>query len=62
MLITLYERERLALSKAMLAVSLGAYLICYDRRQIGKTRDFTQLARRREARGLLLVENLADSL
>ena len=38
------------------------YLICYDRRQIGKTRDFTQLARRREERGLLLVENLADSL
>ena len=38
------------------------YLICYDRGEIGKTRDFTELARRREARGLLLVENLADSL
>ena len=31
-------------------------------REIGKTRDFTELARRREARGLLLVENLAESL
>ena len=38
------------------------YLICYDRGEIGKTRDFTELARRREARGLLRIENLAERL
>ncbi len=35
-------------------------LICYDRGQIGKTRDFTELARQREKRGLIYVENLAE--
>ena len=36
------------------------YLICYDRRQIGKTRDFVELARRREKKGLIHIENLAE--
>ena len=36
------------------------YLICYDRGQIGKTRDFMELARHRERKGLIHIENLAD--
>ena len=36
------------------------YLICYDRGQIGKTRDFVELARRREKKGLIHIENLAE--
>ena len=36
------------------------YLICYDRGQIGKTRDFVELARKRERKGLIHVENLAE--
>ena len=38
------------------------YLICYDRGQIGKTRDFVELARKRERKGLIHVENLAEQL
>ena len=38
------------------------YLICYDRGEIGKTRDFAELARRREKRGLIHIENLAERL
>lgn len=36
------------------------YLIAYDKRLVGKTRDFVDLARRLEAKGLLRVDNLAD--
>ena len=36
------------------------YLICYNRGEIGKTRDFAELARRREKRGLIHIENLAE--
>lgn len=36
------------------------YLICYNRGQIGKTRDFVELARRREKKGLIHIENLAE--
>ena len=38
------------------------YLICYDRGQIGKTRDFVEIARKRERKGLIHVENLAEKL
>ena len=38
------------------------YLICYDRGEIGKTRDFAELARRREKSGLIHIENLAERL
>ena len=38
------------------------YLICYDSGQIGKTRDFVELARQREKKGLLHIENLADEV
>ena len=38
------------------------YLICYDRGQIGKTRDFVELARQREKKGLIHVENLAEKI
>ena len=36
------------------------YLICYDRGQIGKTRDFVELARQRERKGLIHIENLSE--
>ena len=38
------------------------YLICFDRGQIGKTRDFVELARKRERKGLIHIENLAEKL
>ena len=38
------------------------YLICYDRGQIGKTRDFVELARKRERKGLIHIDNLAEQL
>ena len=38
----------------------AAYLLCYDRGQIGKTRDFVGLARQRERKGLIHSENLAE--
>ena len=36
------------------------YLICYYRGLVGKTRDFVELAMRRERRGLMHVCNLAE--
>lgn len=38
------------------------FLICYDRGVIGKTRDFVALARGREKRGQIHVENLAEEI
>ena len=38
------------------------YLICYDRGQIGNTRVLVEEARRREGKGLIKVENLAQLL
>ena len=38
------------------------YLICYDRGQIGKTRDYVAFARRRERKGLIHIENLAETI
>ena len=38
----------------------SGYLICYDRGETGKTRDFVALARRREKRGMIRIENLAE--
>ena len=38
------------------------YLICYDRGQIGKTRDFVELARQRERKGLIHIENLSEKV
>ena len=38
------------------------YLICYNTGLVGKTRDFVDMARRREAKGQMRVENLADNL
>lgn len=43
-------------------IRTSKYLICYNRGQIGKTRDFVKLAQLREKRGLIDVENLADEL
>lgn len=36
------------------------YLICYNRGQIGKTRDFVEYARNREREGQIHIENLAE--
>ena len=36
------------------------YLICYNKGYVGKTRDYVELALRREKRGLIRVENLAE--
>ena len=38
------------------------YLICYDRGQIGKTRDFVELARKLKRNGLMHIDNLAEQL
>ena len=38
------------------------YLICYATGAVGKTHDFVALARRREKKGMIHVENLADGL
>lgn len=35
------------------------YLICYDARHVGNTRELVDLARRREKEGLIHIENLA---
>ena len=40
----------------------SGYLICYDRGEIGKTRDFVALARKQEKKGLIRIENLAEIL
>ena len=36
------------------------FLICYNCGQIGKTREFVELAMRRQSEGKLLITNLAD--
>lgn len=36
------------------------YLICFDPGYVGKTRDYVEFARRRERKGLLHIENLAE--
>ncbi len=38
------------------------YLICYAKGQVGKTRDFVELAQKREEKGLIHIENLAEKL
>ena len=38
------------------------YLICYDCGEIGKTRDFVELARQRERKGLIHIENLSEKV
>jgi len=38
------------------------FLICYDRRYVGNTRDIVDMALRREANGLMRVTNLAECL
>ena len=43
-------------------IRTSRYLICYNTRRVGKTRDFVDLALRREAKGQIHVENLADNL
>ena len=40
-------------------IKTSEYLICYDKGYVGKTRDFVELALRREKKGLIHVENLA---
>ena len=42
------------------AIRTCDYLICYDARQIGSTRELVDLARRREKEGLIHIENLAE--
>ena len=41
-------------------IKTANYLICYDAKLVGKTRDFVALAQRREKKGLIHVTNLAD--
>lgn len=43
-------------------IRTSEYLICYNTGLVGKTRDFVDLALRREAKGQIHVENLADNL
>lgn len=40
----------------------SGYLICYDRGEIGKTRDFVAFARKQAEKGLIHIENLAEYL
>lgn len=40
-------------------IKTSEYLICYDKGYVGKTRDFVEMALRREKKGLIRVENLA---
>ena len=40
-------------------IRTSEYLICYNMRLVGKTRDFVDMALRREAKGWMHVENLA---
>ena len=42
-------------------IQTSSHLICYDRGRIGKTRDYVALARRRERKGLMRIENLAEA-
>ena len=43
-------------------IQTSSYLICYDRGQIGKTRDYVAFARKREQKGLIHIENLAETM
>ena len=43
-------------------IQSSRYLICYDRGQVGKTRDFVAFARKREQKGLIHIENLAETM
>ena len=38
------------------------YLICYGLGHVGKPRDFVEFARKREEKGLIRIENLAEKL
>ncbi|MBQ9392363.1 MAG: hypothetical protein IJU18_00025 [Oscillospiraceae bacterium] len=40
-------------------IKVSKYLICYNKDNIGKTRDYVQMALQREKKGLLHVENVA---
>ena len=42
-------------------IRTSEYLICYNTGLVGKTRDFVDMARRREEKGQMHVENLADN-
>ena len=42
-------------------IRTSEYLICYNIGLVGKTRDFVDMARRREEKGQMHVENLADN-
>ena len=42
-------------------IQTSDYLICYNKGYVGKTRDFVEMALRREKKGLIHVENLALS-
>ncbi len=44
------------------AIQTSSHLICYDRGQIGKTRDYVVLARKRERKGLIHIENLTERM
>ncbi|MBR1494982.1 MAG: hypothetical protein IJ601_08050 [Acidaminococcaceae bacterium] len=43
-------------------IKTSNFLICYNRGYVGKTRDFVAFALRRERKGEMRVENLADNL
>ena len=43
-------------------IQTSSHLICYDRGQVGKTRDYVALARKRERKGLIHIENLAERM
>ena len=43
-----------------IVISSVDYLICYDAGRIGNTRELVEYARRRERKGLLHIENLAE--
>ena len=42
------------------AIRTSDYLICYDARRIGNTRELLDFARLREKKGLIHIENLAE--
>ena len=42
-------------------IKVSDYLICYDAGYVGKTRDFVEIAMRRERRGLMHVTNLSSA-
>lgn len=41
-------------------IQTSSHLICYERGQVGKTRDYVALAKRREGKGLIHIEYLAE--